>query len=94
MGMNVLDATRTPVGYQQNTDQDPAVGLTVPENARVAIIQAEAADIRWRDDGTDPTASVGMLLASGESFLYTGELTKIKFFETGTGSILNVSYYK
>lgn len=94
MGMNVIDGTRIPVGYQQDTDQDPAINLTVPTNARVAIIQAETADVRWRDDGIPPTATVGMLLAAGDSFLYTGDLTKIQFFETGATSILNVSYYK
>ncbi len=88
-----------PVGYQQipTATLAAATGLTVPSSgnikARIAILQAEAQTLRWRDDGTDPTATVGMPLEVGDEFEYTGDLGKIKFIQTAAGGILNVSYY-
>lgn len=89
-----FSSSQSPRGYEQITDMDPAVGLTVPDaGATFALIYCEGADVRWRDDGTDPTAAVGMLLADGEVLLYDGPLASIKFFETAAGAVVNVSYY-
>lgn len=56
-----------PKGYQQFTSGfTSAQSLTVPADANLAIIQINdttACGIRWRDDGTPPTSSVGMCLA-------------------------------
>jgi hypothetical protein len=49
--------------------------------------------VRWRDDGTDPTAAVGMPIYVGTSFLYDGDLTRIKFINMVAGGKVNVSYY-
>jgi len=57
------------------------------------LIVAEVAGVRWRDDGTAPTASVGMPLAVGVPLQYDGDLTKIQFIQQSAGSIINVSYY-
>lgn len=91
-------------GYQQIADTSVAIGLTVPTTATdgnktptgptYALLQAEGAPIRWRDDGTDPTASSGMILYPGDApFPYDGPLSAIKFIQTAATGILNVSYY-
>jgi hypothetical protein len=54
---------------------------------------AETVGVRWRDDGTDPTASVGMPLAAGVPFAYDGDLTRIRFIQQSASAVLNVSYY-
>ena len=82
-----------PRGYQQITDLSASVGLTVPDGATRAVIQAEGDDVRWRDDGTDPTATVGMILAQNTSLDYSGDLNEIEFIEAAGGGILNVTYY-
>lgn len=82
-----------PLGYQQITSLSAAVALTIPTGARTAIIEAESQSVRWRDDGTNPTAAVGQPLASGADFLYTGKLSKLKFIETTPSAKLNVTYY-
>lgn len=80
-------------GYQQITDVSAAVGLTVPSGAAYAIIQCESQAVRWRDDGTNPTAGVGMrLLTTGELY-YDGDLSAIKFIQEAATAKLNVSYY-
>lgn len=83
----------SPRGFQQITDMSASTALTVPSQAQFAMIQAEGADVRWRDDGTAPTTSVGTLLTAGNSMLYEGDLGAIRFIETATTAVLNVSYY-
>lgn len=100
MTMNVKGIT-TCMGYQQLSTLSSAVGLTVPTQtpngsatkANFALIICETQNVRWRDDGTDPTASVGMLLVAGTPLQYDGDLSKIKFIETTASAKLNVSYY-
>ena len=81
------------LGYQQITSLSSAVGLTVPAGARLALIQAEDQAVRWRDDGTNPTATVGMEIASGETLSYNGFHDNIKFIEGASSAKLNVTFY-
>ena len=89
----VEPAAMRPLGFQQITGLSSATGLTVPSGALIALIQAESQDVRWRDDGTNPTQTVGMTLGTGLSLPYTGDLSLIKFIETTASAKLNVSYY-
>lgn len=82
-----------PLGYQQITSLSSATGLTVPKSATVALISPETQSVRWRDDGTNPTASVGMVLAADDYIFYTGYLETIKFIEVTASAKLNISYY-
>ncbi len=84
----------TPLGYQQITSLSSAKTLSPPAGAVAAVIYVEAKDVRWRDDGTAPTASVGIPVASGRAFQYAADLSAISFIEQASGAILNVSYYK
>jgi hypothetical protein len=83
-----------PAGYQQITDVSASVGLTVPTGSVLALVQAQDQAVRWRDDGTDPTGTVGMVLSAGETLVYNGDLSAIEFIETAASAKLNVSYYK
>lgn len=88
------------LGYQQLTSLNAAVGLTLPtgpngERPTACLIRAEAQSVRWRDDQTAPTASVGMLILTADlPFFYDGDLTLIRFIETTASAKLNVSYYR
>jgi len=85
----------TPLGYQQLPVSTPAVGLTVPTGATFCYITVVTADVMYRDDGTDPTATVGMPIALGtQNFLYAGNLAAIRFISTTGTAVLNVLYYK
>lgn len=84
-----------PAGYVQITDVSAATGIgTVPNQAKLVMIQAEAQNVRWRDDGEDPEAGVGTQLAAGDTLVYTGKFSEIKFIEEAGGAILNLSFYK
>jgi hypothetical protein len=85
-----------PLGYQQITDVSAAVGLTlvgVAANGVRALITATDQDVRWRDDGVNPTALVGMPLAAGSTLPYEGSLSAIRFIESAAGAKLNVTIY-
>lgn len=81
------------LGYQQISALSSAAALTVPSNANLAVFNCESQNVRWRDDGTNPTASVGMQLVTGISFEYDGNLAALKFIEETSAAKLNVSYY-
>ena len=96
-----LKAITSCIGYQQITSLSASSALTVPtmdkngskQQPTVAIIIPETQAVRWRDDGTDPTSTVGMPLAAGVALQYDGDLSKIRFIESTAGAKLNISYY-
>ena len=88
-----LKSTTVCLGYQQITSLSAATNLTVPAGATLAVIIPEAQNVRWRDDGTAPTSTVGMPVAVGVVLSYDGDLKKIQFIQQASGSILNISYY-
>ena len=93
--LKVAGAILVPLGYAQDTTISAATALpTVPAATTVALIQAEGANIRWRDDGQDPTASVGTLLGAGCSFWYRGTFAAFKIIQVSSGGVLNVTYYQ
>jgi hypothetical protein len=96
-----LKSITTRLGYEQITSLSASTALTVPTvdvngtacRPTVAIIIPQTQTVRWRDDGTAPTASIGMPLAAGVTLQYDGDLTQIRFIEQTAGAVLNVSYY-
>jgi hypothetical protein len=82
-----------PLGYQQITSLVAATALTVPAGAIVALISCAGQPVRWRDDGTNPTAAIGYPLAVGAELEYTGQLNTIKFIETTATANLDICYY-
>lgn len=85
---------RIPTGYEQLAC-NASTPLTAAANAggNVAVIKAEVQAVRWRDDGTPPTAAVGFPLAVGEIYEYRGDLAKFRVIAQVAGGLLNVSYY-
>lgn len=93
--LNIIEGYADPLGYVQVTSLSSAVGLgTVPTGATIALIQPETTNVRWRDDGSNPTTTVGMILAAGDTLIYNGNLQAIKFIEITGSAKLNISYYK
>lgn len=85
------------MGYEQLTVSTTAVSLTVPAGTIRAVLVVEDQDIRYRLDGTDPTATVGFLAkAAMEPFELYGnntlaDLSAIR--DGGTDGVLSVHYY-
>ena len=87
---------RTNVKYHQLAAGSMVTAIPIPGNGHVVMIQAEAQNVRYRADGEDPTAAVGVLLAAGESHtidLGEGTASQIKVIQTAGGAILNVTSF-
>jgi len=91
---------RRPLGYQQLTLTGSAQKLTLPtltggQSVGYVVIQCEgtSAGARWRDDGTAPSATVGMILSTGQELDYSGDPTAIQFIIQTGSPIINISYY-
>lgn len=83
------------VGFQQITSLAAAQSLTVPtEGCTFFVVQAEGQSVRYRQDGTDPTAAVGMTLAVGAAVNFTTDPSKVRFIETAASAKINVEFYK
>lgn len=82
-----------PIAYEQITVLTAAVGITPPAHATIAVIRADTQNVRWRDDGTSPTASVGMPLDADDTLVYEGDLDAIKFIEQTASAVLDIAYY-
>lgn len=88
-----LKSTTECLGYQQITSLSASTALTVPRGATRALIAPLTQTVRWRDDGTAPTASVGMPVAAGTYLSYDGDLARIRFIEATASAEINISYY-
>jgi hypothetical protein len=81
-------------GYQALTVSTVAVAPTIPANTARCLIVVEAQPVRWRDDGTAPTATVGTLLTAGQAVFYDGEPTRLQLIRQGaTDATVHFSYY-
>lgn len=94
MATEIRDTALKPLGFEQITGLSVVKSLNVPANATLAVIQAESPGVRYRDDGIDPTAAVGMFIAGGTEIKCRGNLPKMRFIEGAAGAKLNVSYYE
>ena len=90
---HILAGKYNPLGYEQINDLSSSIGLTVLEGARLALINIQDQAVRWRDDGTSPTASVGMPIAAGGELSYSGTLSKIELIEVVAGAEANIAYF-
>jgi hypothetical protein len=71
VGFEALAVSSSAVTFTASTGASP----TTPANplARLLTCVVEGGDIRWRADGTSPTATVGSLVRNGQSFILRGE---------------------
>jgi hypothetical protein len=81
-------------GTQTGLTVASSTALTVPAGAVIAVIQVEGQAVRWRDDGTAPTASTGQLLQPSQQLVYSAGLSNIRFIQTTATATLTVSYYQ
>ena len=82
-------------GFEQITVTNTAViTLTVPQEAVMAIVNVQDQPVYSRDDGTDPTTTVGRLNKADTELVVCGSaMNKIGFIASGTDAKINVSYY-
>lgn len=90
----VMSGVVTPLGFQQLSVSNTAVGFTPPAGATYCAFEVETNAVRWRDDGTNPTASVGFLQAPPDKWTYASSLTALKFIRASADATVDISCYK
>ncbi len=88
-----LSVAGTAVGFTEAT-HSPS-GATSGTPAISAHVSVEGAQVRWRADGTDPTATVGTILNEGDEIVVWGtqDIRSIKFIRTGgVSATLNTDF--
>lgn len=94
-GTKSIDGYLAPAGYTQVTSLSSAVGMgTIPDHTKLAVIQCESQQVRYRDDGTNPTTTVGVILNVGDVLFYNGTMSALKFIEVTASAKLNICFYK
>lgn len=97
--------TYTPLGYKQIPAASTAsvftlatagtgttYGAGIPPGATFAIISPEAQGLRWRDDGTAPTTTIGQRLLTDNELPYTGTLETWQGINLTAGTIVNIIF--
>ncbi len=102
-GEEVVTGTRSPLGYIQILNATlhagaVSIGPLIPtlpagDLPLYAVIQSNGGTIRWRDDGTAPTSTIGMVIASGGELLYAGDLYTLQLIEATGTPIADISFY-
>lgn len=91
-------AAGVPLQFKQITVSTAAVGLSAPQGANAVVIITETDNIRWRDDGTAPTSTVGMI-CTALNVIQLEDATQIANFQAirdqsaATDVTLNCSFY-
>lgn len=82
-------------GSQEALGIVTATALTVPATATIATITVEGNNVRYRCDGTAPTASTGSLLIVGTQgfVLVANPMSSCKFIQTAATATLDVEYW-
>ena len=101
MSTDIVESLST-FAYDEITVAAAAIGLTsnnvlASPPARKVIITIEDAQIRWRDDGTDPTASVGRIANPTDTIVlnHGNRISNFRAIRTGsTSATLNVDYLR
>lgn len=91
-------ANNVPLGYCQLSVTAAVLVSTcsggIPSGATFAQVVTETAAIRWRDDGTAPTTTVGNPLAVAAVLTYAGLLASLQVIaQTGT-AVVNIEFYR
>jgi len=96
--VSVSNEIMEPLGFDSELVLTTAKPLPapIPSGAVSALVQAETAGVRWRDDGGTPVAGAGggMLIAVNQVVLFTGNLDDLLFIQEAAGATINVSYSK
>ena len=97
-------AAMSPLGHGQFTPNAatmftdaPDAGIAMPSNAKHAVCSVKGFPVRWRDDGTAPTAAVGVYLQPG-IYVFDEEqvvLRALKMIDTAEGaSEVSCNWYR
>lgn len=102
MGGNITNVIEfTPTTFEQITVTSSATLLSallsagLPSGARHAVFYPEG-DVRWRADGTSPTAAIGIVMAGNAEEVWESQRTlleAVEFIASGD-TLVNIQFCK
>tara|TARA_R110000823_G_scaffold73147_8_gene168374 strand:- start:1691 stop:1996 length:306 start_codon:yes stop_codon:yes gene_type:complete len=98
--MFALDRNLEYGGFERLAVSNTAVGLaSIPSNVPIVLVQVdiESNNIRFRADGTNPTATVGTLGQINQVLWMDGnadEWTSFRAIRESSDAVLSVTYWK
>ena len=102
-GINVIDHAVLSAGSAAAVslaNGSPALtnGKIGGKTVRRMYISVETGNVRWRADGTAPTAATGHVLAKDDSFSWTGAnykglISSIQFIGVGSTCPIQITYF-
>lgn len=86
IAFEALAVAGTPVGFTANTYA----------GAYIAVARVEGAQVRYRTDGTNPSASVGMVADPGDVIHVTSsrDIQAIEFVRVGSSATVNAEFMR
>ena len=73
---------------------DAGYSVVPPDGAEYAEIAVSAQAIRWRADGTVPTATTGMPVPAGQTVIFAlQQLSQLKIIAQVAGAALDITFY-
>jgi len=92
--VEVIDAPFAVVGaHVRNATLSSAVTLTSPTGANTLWITVETQNVRMRLDGTAPTATTGLLLYAGQTYILAMSAGQsIKVIEEAASAVINYQW--
>ncbi len=86
------------IAFENLTVAGSPVGFTAGTfaGAYLAIARVEGAQVRYRTDGTSPSASVGMVADPGDVIIVSGsrDIQDIEFIRTGGSATVNAEFVR
>lgn len=96
----MLNQNLNALGYGQIGTLSSAVAVStalaggIPAGTITVLLQSETQNVRYRDDNTAPTSSVGMILVANTIYEFSvAQVAQMKVIEATASAKLNVSYY-
>ena len=82
------------LGYTQVEVDDTAISVgVIPIDVTFTLLMIEGGDVRFRDDGIDPTASSGMRVDKGGTLKYDADPSALRFIAVSAPATVNVTFY-
>ena len=88
-----------PLGHAQITNLTASTLVSsvsggIPVGTSLILIQPQTQAVRWRDDGTAPTAAIGYPLSVGAELRYTAaNAAALRFIEQTPSATINIAFY-
>lgn len=86
----------TGAGYQQLTSLAASTLFTPPVGTTYCVFAFETAPVRWRADGTAPTASVGQPQNPGDilNYKFNAPQFALNFIQQSAGAIIDATCFQ